>query len=343
MATESRSPDLAVVPDSVENRLRREPWAFEFFQAVRLLERLAPEREPVGRFVTPQSEVVRFGANPSLAFPASEIQSLTAEDETLRMSVNFMGLTGPLGVLPIYYTELIQQRLMVRDTASRDFLDIFHHRIISLFYRAWQKHRFHTYYGRKELDRFTGHLLDLIGLGHKQLQDRQPVADHSLISYAGLLTQQPRSAVAFEHYLADYFGVPVRVEQFVGAWYRLEAPSQTCFADAERISESLGAGAVVGDEVWEPQARLRVVLGPLSLDRYLEFLPSGGAYEPLRALARFFGGDEFDFELQLVLSQKDVPVCELGAGGKAAPQLGWVSWARSAPMQRDAAETILPL
>jgi type VI secretion system protein ImpH len=259
------------------------------------------------------------------------------------MAVNFMGLIGPLGVLPLYYTELIQQRLMARDASAQVFLDIFHHRMLSLFYRAWQKHRFHIYYGRREFDRFSTHLLDLIGLGHKQLQDRQAVADDSLVSYAGLITQQPRSAVSLEGYLEDYFGVPVRVEQFIGAWYRLDVPSQTRFNDEERLSESLGAGAVVGDEVWEPQARLRVVLGPLSLVRYLEFLPSGRAYRPLRALTRFFAGDEFDFELQLVLKRNDVPACELGVAGEAAPQLGWVSWAKSNAMNRDPAETILPL
>ena len=157
------------------------------------------------------------------------------------------------------------------------------------------------------------------------------------------MTQYPRSAVGCESFLEDYFGVPVRIEQFVGAWYRLEIPSQTCFRDEDGISENLGGGAVVGDEVWDPQARLRVVLGPLTLAQYREFLPVGSAYEPLRTLVRFYAGDEFDFELQLILKRGEVPSCELGAEPDQAPLLGWVSWSKCNPLSRDPAETILPL
>jgi type VI secretion system protein ImpH len=344
VATEGRTPNLAVVPGSVEARLRRTPHSFEFFQAVRLLERLLPESSPVGRFVPPRSETVRFAARLSLAFPASEIHSLTpVEDGPPRMEVNFMGLTGPLGVLPIYYTDFLLQRTAAGDTASRDFFDLFHHRIISLFYRAWQERHFQILYGRGDSDRFTQRLFALVGLGHRQLQQRQVVADPCLAYYAGLITQYPRSAVNCEGFLADYFDVPVRIEQFVGAWYKLDEPAQTSLVDGETIAGSLGRGAVVGDEVFEPQARLRVVLGPLTLREYGEFLPDGAAYEPLRAMTRFFAGEEFDFELQLILKRDDTPSCELGAEGEAAPRLGWVSWAKSVPMDRNPAETILPL
>jgi len=344
MATESRTPNLAVVPDPVEAHLRREPYAFEFFQAVQLLERLSPGTAPVGHFVQPHTETVRFSVHPSLAFPASEIQSLTyRENEPPLMSVNFMGLTGPLGVLPIHYTEFIQRRQAEGDTSARDFLDLFHHRIISLFYRSWQKYHFQTTHARGEHDRLRLYLQNLIGLGHDELLDRQAVEDDSLLFHAGLLTQYPRSAVGCESLLGDYFGVPVRIEQFVGAWYALEVESQTCFRDEDGISENLGGGAVVGDEVWNPQAGLRVVLGPLTLAQYREFLPVGSAYRPLRTLVRFYAGEEFDFELQLILKREEVPSCELGAAQDQAPLLGWVSWSKCDPLSRDPAETILPL
>jgi type VI secretion system protein ImpH len=102
-------------------------------------------------------------------------------------------------------------------------------------------------------------------------------------------------------------------------------------------------GAVVGDEIWEPQARVRIVIGPLSLDRYLDFLPTGTAFAPLRAITRLFSGDEIDFELQLILDREATPSCELGAEGESAPQLGFLSWAKSKPLGRDPADTILEL
>jgi len=344
MATTCRANDPAVVDSSGTARLRQEPFAFEFFQAVRLLARLFPGKHPVGRFVDPSTEVVRILAHPSLAFPASQIQSLTwHDDEPPLMVVNFMGLTGPLGVLPEWYTVQIVERLRAGDTTLRDFLDLFNHRSISLFYQAWEKYRFFVAYEHGERDRFSHHLLDLIGLGTSGLQDRQSVPDDALLFYAGLLAQRPRCAKALEQILCDYFDVPVEVVQFMGGWYKLDPGTQCCMQSGDTISEQLAVGVVVGDEIWDQHSRVRIRLGPLSLSQYLEFLPSGSAYEPLRALVRFFSNQEFDFEAQLILNRDEVPRCGLGSEGEAAPQLGWVSWAKSAAMHCNPEDTILPL
>ena len=159
----------------------------------------------------------------------------------------------------------------------------------------------------------------------------------------GLLGPQPRSAVALEQLLADYFDVPVEIEQFVGAWRSLDRETQTRFEDSEDVAERLGGGAVIGDEVWDIQSGVRIKLGPLPLERYLDFLPSGTAYGPLGTLARFYAGDELDFEVQLILQRQQVPSCVLGAEGHEAPRLGWATWVKSAPMGRDPADTVLRL
>lgn len=346
MATTSRAANTAVttVADDVAARLREEPFCFDFFQAVRLLERMSPGRMPVGRFAHPHEEVVRFSTHPTLSFPASEIQSLNEDvPERPSMAVNFMGLTGPSGTLPLCYTELIVARILARDRTLLDFLDIFHHRAISLFYAAWLKYRFQFLLERGEADPFSQYLLDLIGLGTPGLQERLAMADESLLFYSGLIAQQPRSATALRLLLSDYFQAPVQIEQFVGAWYRLQENEQCCLEEGPADSRQLGLGAVVGDEIWEPQARARIVVGPLPLSRYLDFLPTGTAFEPLRAITRLFSGDEIDYELQLILARNETPGCELGAEGDPAPQLGWVSWAKSKPIGRDPAETILQL
>ncbi len=344
MAAEGGRSDLALTTRTLEDELMEEPYRFEFFQAVRLLEHFGRERTTVGRFAHPQTEVVRFGVTNSLVFPASEIQSLDSrEGKPPLMRLNFVGLTGPLGVLPLYYTQLLSERVRARDTAMRDFLDIFNHRIVSLFYQAWEKYRFSIEYERSGRDQVSHHLLDFIGLGTEGLQDRQTVSDQSLMYYAGLLGQHPRSAVALRQFLEDYFDVPVAIEQFAGAWYRLSPDMQCCLDRAPSDSERVAIGAVVGDEIWDEQSRVRIVLGPLSLERYLDFLPSGTAYEPLRALTRFFSGNEFDFEVRLVLKRDEVPACELGREDSGAPLLGWLSWAKSAPMGRDPEDAVLEL
>ncbi len=344
MAAASGTENLALVRSSVEDRLFSQPYSFEFAQAMRLLQIFYPHSSPVGLFTSPDSEVVRFGQRAVLTFPASEIHEMEARPaKPPLMRINFMGLIGPLGVLPLYYTELVSERLRERDRVLLDFLDIFQHRMVSLFYRAWQKHRFLVLYEQGRGDAFTHYLLDIAGLGTKGLQNRQRIADLSFVYYAGLLAQQPRSAEALRLLLNDYFEVPVRVEQFLGGWYRLDESSQCNLEDLCAPSQQLGFGAVVGDEIWDPQSRVRVVLGPLNLKRYLDFLPSGTAFKPLQTIVRFFAGEEFDFEVQLILKREETPGLEIGGTGETAPQLGWVSWSKTRTMEYNPCETILQL
>ncbi len=343
MAAQSRGSGTDLAERAECTALAKSPYTYEFFQAVRLLKRTGQGVGP-GHFTHPSREIVRFCAHQSTAFPASEIQSFELGDSgPPRMVVNFMGLTGPQGVLPLAYTALVIERLSERDATMRDFFDIFNHRIISLFYRAWEKYRFTVAYESGERAGLSHNLLDLLGLGTAGLQNRQPVPDESLIFYSGLLSQRPRSAAALRQVLRDYFDVPVRIEQFAGAWYPLAAADQCVLEDRETLSGCLGVGTVVGDEVWYQQSRVRIVIGPLTLEQYLDFLPGGSAFEPLRTFTRFFAAQELDFEAQLVLRRQETPRCVLGEEGARAPRLGWVTWASSVAMDRDPADTVLRL
>jgi len=328
---------------AIEAVLHKTPQEFQFFQAVRLLERLYPNRAPVGRFVSPSKEVVRFSAHASFPFPASQIQNIDWADAGSApcILINFMGLTGPSGVLPLYYTELIVERLRQKDRGLLSFFDIFNHRMVSLFYQAWEKYRFAIAYERGERDRFSHHLMDLIGIGTKRLENRLAVRDDALLFYSGLLSMHTRSAAALERILADYFEIPVEVEQFVGAWQGLRESDLCRFDRGLGVSEQLGGGAIVGDEIWNQQAGVRVKLGPLGLTQYLDFLPSGTAYDSVRSLTKFVSRGEIDFEIQLILKKEEVPACELGLEDSVAPRLGWTSWAKTKPLGQDANDTIL--
>ena len=343
MASPSGTSDSAVAPPryaAVDAVLRKHPQEFQFFQAVRLLERLAPSSAPVGRFVSPGREVVRFSAHVAMGFPASQIQRIEwADTGAPTMVINFLGLAGPSGVLPLYYTELLAARIRAKDRAFASFLDIFNHRMTSLFYRAWEKYRFAIAYERGEHDLFSHHLMDLIGLGTPKLDGRLAVRDDTILYYAGLLAMHTRSVASMERILTDYFEVDVTVEQFVGSWRRLSSSDLCRFDRGTSVSEQLGSGAIVGDEIWH-QSGIRIRMGPLTLREYLDFLPSGTAYEPLRSLAGFISRGELDYEIQLVLKKDDVPRCELGAAD-GAPRLGWTSWAKTKPLERDAEDTIL--
>jgi type VI secretion system protein ImpH len=347
MATAGRAAVPFIETSELRQLLEDEPFRFRFFQAVRALSKLAPDREMVGGFANPRDEVVRFSTNSTLSFAASEIQGFERTDHhdqpvtPPRMVVNFFGLTGLNGALPVVYTELVMERMRAKDRALHDFLDIFNHRFISLFYQAWEKYRFGAAYERGDLDNVSKRLLDLVGLGTGSLQAQQDVRDESLLLYSGLLAHRPRSAAGLEQMLSDYFDVPVEAQQFAGAWYRLPRSSMTQLNDSSSPAEQLGLGTIVGDEVWDQQAAVRVCIGPLAIERYLDFLPGGKAHDRLRAMLRFYSNDEFDFQLKLILKREQTPACELGSQEVSAPRLGWVSWMKNRPLDRDPGDTIL--
>lgn len=346
MATESRiqAADLKAVVKAdvkfaaVRALLEQEPYSVQFFQAVRLMERLYPERKPVGLFVSPSNEVVQFSSLPTLAFPASEIQALEkGKDGQARMQVNFMGLCAAVGALPHAYTEFLLERAKAKDRAPAEFFDIFNHRMISLFYRAWQKYRFYVAFERTGThdDVISARLLDLIGLGSQSLLHRMGIDDEVCLYYEGLLSQRRPTAQGLKQLLEDYFGVPVKVEQFTGTWRRLPPENRSVLADSGAFCERLGMGTIVGDEVFDQHGTVTICLGPMSFDRYREFLPGARASAQLRAWLRLYANREFDFVIQLVLDREHVPRMKLGEEGADAPCLGLISWIRNRPLDRD--------
>jgi type VI secretion system protein ImpH len=337
--------DPAVRLEEVREALFREPYSFDFFQAVRLLAQMQPHRAPVGRYAQPQDEIVRFGANPTLNFPASSIQSLEERPGACpHMEINFMGVVGPMGALPNYITELVRSRQRARDTAMLDFFNIFNHRLTSFFYQAWEKSHFTVAYERGRNDPVTNSLYALVGFGTPGLRGRQPVEDESFIYYSGIFGMIPKSALGLESVLADYFDIPVEIEPFIGTWRSLDQPDQCVFGTEPAESTMLGFGAVVGDEVWDRQSRLRIKLGPLSAERYGEFLPTGSAWPALRAITKTFCGNDLEFEVQLILRREDVPAFELRNPTDNGLRLGWHTWMKSgSQFGRDPGDTILLL
>lgn len=341
----------SVAPDpgaALERALRSEPTSFGAFQAVRLLTRLHPERAAVGGWADPASEVVRFSVPPSFGFPPSEVHALrppAGGEGPFRMAVNFFGLTGPQAVLPHVYTQHAAERARARDTTFRDFLDLFHHRALSLFYRAWAKPRAVIGHEGGEDDWLLDHLLDLGGIGTHGLRGRLPVADSALGYYAGLLAPAARPADGLARLVGDYFDVPAAVEQFVGEWRRVDGRGQ-CTLGTDDQPAMLGLG-VVGDEAWDPQARVRLRLGPLTREQFDSFLPGGSAHEALRGLARLYADDQVGVDAQLVLDRGAVAPCvlgfPLGGSGACGPPLGRGTWLVSRPMARDPDETALAL
>ncbi len=329
----------------LDELLFEEPFRFDFFQAVRLLQRIDPERKAVTETPRPSEEVIRFRTNPSLRFPASEIHKIESETDEdsgevrREMTVNFMGMVGITGVLPIHYSELVGQRARYGDRTLHTFLDIFSHRMVSFFFKAWEKYRFPIQYERGD-DEFTGYLFDWIGIGTKGLRDRMGIEEERLLPYGGLIQQNPVSAVALEQILSDYFELPAKLHEFFGQWLELDEESVTRLGQRNSL---LGSEAIIGARVWDQQSKFRLHLGPMTFKAFRSLLPNGDAHGPMSSMVRFIAGLEMDFDVELKLLAKEVPGCVLTTRALRRPMLGWTSWLKSKPFEEDDDQVVLQI
>jgi type VI secretion system protein ImpH len=312
----------------LKDRLLKEFYGFSFFKAVHLLESLFPDKKPLGQTLTPGEEVVRFSVKPSLTFPPSDISNMEHMDEErpVDMEVTFMGLIGPSGVLPHWYNELAIERAREKDYGLAAFFDIFHHRLISLFYLSWKKHRLPVNYLPGAKDRLSSSLLSLIGLGTRGLTSMIGLPEESLVFCSGLLSRPVPSAAAIEATVAYLSGARVEVEQFIERVISLCPEDQTQLGLA---NSQLGKDAVLGRHIWDSQTKFRIHLGPMSYNDFPRFLPSGDMLQPIFSLGKYMVGMEYEFDIRLFLRREEVPPCILGMETPTSPRLGWSAWLKT--------------
>lgn len=340
--------------------LEEEPYRFDFYQAVRVLETArgldfedggpvlagddpdSAPAAPVGETGDPRREAVRFHADPSLAFPASSIRDLTPPDRPdrpARMTTRFLGLIGAMGPMPRPLTERFLARGAKKDLAWRAFFDIFNHRLIALMVRVRKAHRLALETRAPHRGPVGRFLFSVMGLGTPGQRDRMTVPDRSLQRYAGLLAHRPRTAVGLEQMFQDHFGVPMRVKQFMGAWFHLESDQWTHLGARPGVpggstggrNNALGRTAVLGTRFWEQQAGIELLIGPLDFERFKQFLPGAPANRPLLSMVLFYVSPEFNFTARLILKRDAVPPMRLGGDLR----LGWTTWLSTRPPAAD--------
>ena len=337
----------------VIGRLLAEPYRFEFFQAMRVLRSYFIRHRGHDEAAVDTGSI-RCRNSLSLAFPPSELEDAIAEESSpaddgtaadeppeirrVTLTLAFLGLTGNQGALPYHYTErLVEREVIRRDMAARAFLDIFTDRAAALFFRAWEKYRLHFQYETDRRERFLPLILALIGIAPASLRDRlyqdeKGVLDESLAYFAGIIRLTPRSAQMVSQVVQDYFQAPVRLTQFIGKWFELSAEQSTRLGLAEA---TLGHNAFCGPRVWQRDARMRIEVGPLSKQRFEQFLPGGSAHVALERLLHILTGPTLEYQIQLVLAREEVQPLALDSNRILAGRLGWDGWLLTRPASAD--------
>lgn len=324
---------------SLEDTLFNESYHFEFHQAVKVLELMYPKAKPLGETFHPEKEVVSIKSRILLSYPSSDIFSLSQNKDSLTptvMQVNFMGLAGMGGPLPMPHTEKIIRRLQNKDTAIQEFLNIFNHRLISILHRVRKKYTIGLMTTAPEKTALARILFSSMGLGHQSLKNRFNFRDNTLLSLAGLFWTQQRSAEGLRVLLENYFEVPVMVQQLQGRWQDINETDQTTLGINGK-NNILGLSATAGTHFWDQESRLIIKIGPLNQKKFLEFLRGGTLYDPLCQLIRFYLGIQNSYEINLVIKASDVMASRLDR----KTSLAWTSWLKEAQFTHDDDQVIL--
>jgi len=293
MASPTGTTPDAVGAADYQRELEQTPHGRHLFQVLRRLENIYRNQPRIGRAARAAADPVRLRQEPSLAFAPSMIHSFRRQDSRgpAELSVFSFGLFGPNGPLPLHLTEYARERMRKGDSAFKEFVDIFHHRLMGLFYRAWANAQPEVQADRPEDDRFAFYLGTLAGLALEASEQNPALPDSARLHYTGQLGCPTRHPDGLRSIIADYFDV----------------------------------------SIWQCQDKFRIVIGPLTEHDYLRLLPPSESVDRLRDLVRSYVGDEFDWDVRLILDRDDVRPCVLGQRN----QLGFNSWLISGKLQEN--------
>jgi type VI secretion system protein ImpH len=321
-------------------KLTRTPWEFDFFQAMRRIECLFPRFARLGKALRPTEEPVRMAQEASLGFAPSTLASCEQQPKGLppRLEQRFFGLLGPNGPLPLHLTEhAITRQIHHQDKTFGRFLDVLQHRMLLLFYRAWADAQPTVRADRPAEDRFAFYLGAVAGWSTPHMRGRDTVPDVAKIFFAGHFVRPQRNAEALAAMLSEFFGLPVKVDQFVPSWLELPDDQRSQLGRLGGEALQLGVSVVLGRRVCDVQSRIRIRIGPMNLERYEGFLPGQRNLLALRDWVRDWLGFEFECEVVPMLARKEVAGVRLGQAGK----LGWTSWLGAWRKPNDAEDLVL--
>ncbi len=306
---------------SVIEALESHPEQFDFFQAIRLLQLSLRQ----SNHIDPESAIgaeIRFSSSLSLAFPTSEIESIRVKQASIdvlepkkrqsskhyRLCPTMIGLTGPLGALPVVYTQgLSAQITLKQDSAAAAFLDLFNNRLIGLFFKAATRYSLPLQYEIQGRHAYLDHLHALAG--YTPTRSSEPTIDEAFAQFGGLIQGQKVSGESLRQVLSSYLNETVSVDQFIPEWFEIPENQRTCLGGN---FAQLGQTTFCGARVQQIDSRIRLHIGPLSQEAYDALLPTGKSYIAIKQLITRWCSPTTTIEVILVLDKNAIQPAQLG-------------------------------
>lgn len=337
MASQNRNQSIAI---ETLNELQREPYKYDFYQSLRLIECIYRDKQRFGHSAKPSDDAIRLGQLPTMQFAPATIAAFEKNENSIAaLKVYFFGVFGPNGPLPFHLTEYVRNRIHAgKDPTIAGFADLFHHRLLSLFYRAWADKEPTVQLDRPEKDRFSFYVGSFLGIAEHSQKQRDEISDHTKLHFAAHMGGKTKHASGLRAILNAYFQIPIKIKEFVGEWLAIPNDS-LCYLNADQRVGQLGVSATIGTRSWQCMHKFRIVAGPLSLQQFESFLPNGRKITALCSLVKNYIGFELGWDINLILQKEDVPAVQLGKYG----QLGWTSWLLTQNRSQDSNDLFIDM
>ncbi len=265
---------------------------YQLFQLLRLLEAQSPQAVPIGESGPAAAESVRLRPSVELSFPAVETVATepTVSPQGMPRTIVTANITGLYGVgspLPRAYPHRV---LLQADTESqqRDFLDIIHHRALSLWYRSYRRQHYEQSFSADGSDLLSRALLDCIGVPEGATEEQLGAPPVRLLRYLGLLCARTRTAAGLETILREELQQPIRVEMAPLRLVRLPQSQWPTLSSNPNKRSALGRDLVIGSRHLDRQTSLKLHIGPVSYESLLSYWPGAVLHKRLHALSAFY-------------------------------------------------------
>lgn len=329
--------DRLAMLNALLTALTEQPYRFGFYQTLRNLEQLTPDNPRLGDSQQPNHDCIRLGQKPSSLFAPSTLAECYTDKQLAYLNVYFFGLFGTNGPLPLHLTEFAHSRSHnLHDKTMIDFLNIFHHRFLSLFYRAWANKEPTVHYDRPDSDRFHTYVGALFGIGSPALKNCDEMPDNSKLHFAGYLSSSPHHTFGLVSILRAFFKVPVNIQEYIGEWLKIPKESQTRLGQ-NKSSGMLGQSTMLGQLNWQRQYKFRLLIGAMPLSDYEALFPKQPTLFLLASIIKNYIGHDLNWEVKLILKKEERPQATLGEYG----QLGLSTWLTNKPTEHDISDLTL--
>tara|TARA_R110002072_G_scaffold140025_1_gene283866 strand:+ start:471 stop:1520 length:1050 start_codon:yes stop_codon:yes gene_type:complete len=310
--------------------------SLDFFQAMRRIEAESPTLPRVGHARQTSQEAVRIRQTSALDFAPATIDRIdSGHDERAHISQRFFGLLGPGGPLPLHMTETVRHETRHNaDPTLESFLNLFHHRMATLFYRAWSSSRGAVQRDRPETDRFAAYVGSISGTLNPGAESNAAATstDNSGLYFSGRFGSTHRNAEGLAAVVSATVHADANVKTFRLRQLRLEPEDRTLLSRSERPSGRgetagrggrLGQSVVLGRSVPDRCSMIDLDVGPIAFDLFQELLPGGESHNTLRELIRGYVDPGLDCRVRLILDRHTIPRLSLGRIG-ALGRSAWV-------------------